>query len=123
MLAADDSSPFWTAFLIGAAMIAAAVLMIVVVNRAASGKTGPNPGTGIRTKDTRHSPEAWQAAHVAAKPFIQFGSVVMLACGCVVVALSSEPTALFGVALVGVVLMLVATLLGTVAANRAARAA
>ena len=102
-------------------MIAAAIAMIVVTNMAATGKIGPNPGVGIRTTDTRRSPEAWQAAHVAAKPFIQFGALALIACGCVVFALSSEPTALYGLALVGIVLMLIATLLGTVAANRAAR--
>jgi len=120
VFAADDSVPFWTALLIGGAMIAAAVAMIVIGNMAATGRIGPNPGVGIRTKDTRRSEKAWQAAHVAAKPFVQFGAVVMIACGCVVFALSSEPAALYGIALVGVVLMAIAMLLGTVAANRAA---
>ena len=118
MIAASDSVPFWVALLIGLAMIAAAVAIIVVTNRAANGALGPNAGFGIRTKATRSSPEAWQAAHRAAKPFAQFGAVVMIACGCVVFGLSTVPEALVAVALVGIGLMVVALLLGTVVAVR-----
>jgi uncharacterized membrane protein len=122
MIAAADSVPFWMALLIGGLMIAAAVAIMVVTSRAASGALGPNSGFGIRTASTRKSDEAWQAAHQAAKPFAQFGAVALLATGVVVFALSSEPAALFGVALVGIGLMVVAMLLGSVAAVRAAKA-
>ena len=122
MIAAADSVPFWVALLIGGLMIAAAIAIMVVVSRAASGALGPNRGFGIRTASTRKSDEAWQAAHRAAKPFAQFGALVLFVTGVVVFALSSEPAALFGVALVGIGLMVVAMLLGTVAAVQAAKA-
>ena len=53
MIAAADSVPFWVALLIGGLMIAAAIAIMVVVSRAASGALGPNRGFGIRTASTR----------------------------------------------------------------------
>ena len=121
MLAADDSVPFWVALLVGGAMILAAIAIVVVINRAANGSLGPNAGFGIRTKDTRRSDEAWQAAQLAAKPFAQFGAIALFVCGIVVFALGSAPTALVTIALVGMGLMVVSMLLGTIVGVRAAK--
>lgn len=121
-IVAADGMPFWTAALIGGLMIIAGVAVLATVNQCASGQIGRNRGVGIRTSATRASDEAWMAGHRAARPFLQFGAIAMFACGAVVFALSSQPAALFGLVVVGVGLLVVAALLGTVAANRAARA-
>lgn len=118
---AADSVPFGVTLLISAAMIAGAIAIIVITNKAASGSIPPNRGIGIRTTATRSSPEAWQAAHRAARPFVQFGAIALFVSGGVVLALSTAPTALFGVAIVGTVLMAIALVAGAIVADRAAK--
>ena len=121
VLAADDSIPFWGALLIGGALIAGSILVAVVNNRAVQGRLGPNHVAGMRTKATMSSPEAWQAAHKAAKPWVQFGTMAGFVSGVAVIALSSSATALLAVLAVGVVLSFGAVVAGAVVADREAK--
>ena len=52
----------------GALLVASGILVIRVAQRTADGRLGPNRWAGTRTRTTRSSPEAWQAAHLAALP-------------------------------------------------------
>ena len=121
LFAADDSVPFWVAALLGASMIVAGIVMAVTTNRAIDGRLGPNRTAGIRTKATRASSEAWVAAHRAAKPWMQFASMIAVVTGFAVIALSSSTTALFTVLLVGAALMVVVAIVGSVFADREAK--
>jgi uncharacterized membrane protein len=121
LLAADDSVPFLVAVFLGAAMIAAGVVIAVTTNRAIDGRLGPNRAAGIRTKATRASSEAWVAAHRAAKPWMQFASMIAVVTGFAVIALSSSSTALFTVLLVGAALMAIVAIIGAVFADREAK--
>ena len=121
ILAADDTIPWIQGLLLGVAMIGAAIAIIVVNNGASSGRIGPNPGMGIRTTATRSSMEAWQAAHRAAMPIMQFAAMVSLATGVVVLFLRSSPTLFWGVLLVGVVLLASLSVVGAIVADRAAK--
>ena len=103
-------------------MIGAAIAIIVVNNGASNGRIGPNPGMGIRTTATRSSPEAWQAAHRAAMPIMQFAAVVSLATGVVVLFLRSSPNLFWGVLLVGIVLLAALSVAGAIVGDRAAKA-
>ena len=121
MLAADDSVSFALALFLGVVMIGSGVLIAVVNNRAADGRIGVNTVAGIRTKQTMASEEAWQAAHQAAKPWNQFGALMSIVTGFVVIGLSSSAVALFTVLFVGVALMLIAVVAGAVVGHRTAR--
>ena len=121
LLAADNSVPLWVAVLLGASMIVAGVAIAVTTNRAIDGRLGPNRTAGIRTKATRASSEAWVAAHRAAKPWMQFASMIAVVTGFAVIALSSSTTALFTVLLVGAALMVVVAIVGSVFADREAK--
>jgi len=121
MLAADETVSWLLGLLLGVAMIGAAIAIIVVNNGASNGRIGPNPGMGIRTAATRSSPEAWEAAHRAAMPIMQFAAVVSLATGVVVLFLRSSPTLFWGVLLVGVALLASLTVVGAILADRAAK--
>lgn len=121
LIAADDAVPFWVALLLGASMIAAGIVIAVTTNRAIDGRLGPNRTAGIRTKATRASSEAWVAAHRAAKPWMQFASMIAVVTGFAVIALNSSTTALFTVLLVGAALMVVVTIVGAVFADREAK--
>ena len=70
MLLAQEEQIGWTEALlvmivVGVLMAGAGVLIISIARRAADGRMGPNAVAGIRTRTTRSSPEAWQAAHQA----------------------------------------------------------
>ena len=121
LIAADDTVPWLLGLVLGLGMIAAAVAIIVVNNGAASGRIGPNPGMGIRTAATRSSAEAWQAAHSAAAPVMQFAAVVSLATGVLVLFLRSSPDLFWGALLVGAFLLAVLSVIGAVVGDRAAR--
>jgi len=122
ILAADDTIPWMLGLLLGVVMIGAAIAIIVVNNGASNGRIGPNPGMGIRTTATRSSPEAWQAAHRAAMPIMQFAAIVSLATGVVVLFLRSSPNLFWGVLLVGVALLTALSVTGAIVADRAAKA-
>ena len=121
ILAADDPVPWILGLLLGVVMIGAAIAIIVVSNGASNGRIGPNPGMGIRTTATRSSPEAWQAAHQAAMPFMQFAAIVSLATGVVVLFLRSSPTLFWGVLLVGATLLTALSVAGAIVADRTAK--
>lgn len=121
ILAADDTVPWILGLLLGASMIGAAVAIVVVNNRASTGRIGPNPGMGIRTAATRSSLEAWQAAHRAAMPVMQFAAIVSMATGVVVLFLRSSPILFWGVLLVGAALLAALSVIGAIVADRAAK--
>lgn len=56
--------------------VAAALLVQLVMRRAARGTLGPNHVAGMRTTATMSSPEAWRAAHEAAKGWTDVSTVV-----------------------------------------------
>jgi hypothetical protein len=93
----------------------------------ANGSLPRNDSTGIRTKWTTASPEAWAAGHRAAAPLLLAAGVAAAACGVLAIVLSAMPGARFGMApaLVtggaGYVLAVGLVLAGTARANRAAR--
>ena len=122
LIAADDTVSWLLGLVLGLAMIAAAVAIIVINNGAASGRIGPNPGMGIRTAATRSSEEAWQAAHSAAGPVMQLAAVVSLATGVLVLFLRSSPDLFYGALLVGALLLAVLSVVGAVVGDRAAKA-
>ena len=121
ILAADDPVPWILGLLLGVVMIGAAIAIIVVNNGASNGRIGPNPGMGIRTTATRSSPEAWQAAHRAAMPIMQFAAIVSLATGVVVLFLRSSPTLFWGILLVGAALLAALSVAGAIVADRTAK--
>ena len=121
LIAATDTVPWLTGLLLGLAMIAIAVTIIVVNNGAATGRIGPNPGFGIRTSATRSSKEAWRAAHQAAGPIMQFAAMVSLMTGIVVLFLRSSPNLFWGMLLVGAALLAILSIFGAVIADRAAK--
>lgn len=70
MILAQEEQISWGAAVavmigIGALMVGAGLLIISIARRAADGRLGPNAIAGIRTRTTRSSAEAWQAAHQA----------------------------------------------------------
>lgn len=121
IFAADDTISWFLGLLIGVGMIGAAIAIIVVTNGAASGRIGPNPGTGIRTAATRSSLEAWQAAHRAAMPIMQFAAVLGMATGAVLLFLRSSPSLFWGVLFVGVALLAAFSVWAAIVADRAAK--
>lgn len=121
IFAADDTIPWISGLLLSVAMIAVAVAIIVVNNAASSGRIGPNPGIGIRTTATRSSADAWQAAHRAAMPVMQFAAMVSLVTGVVLLFLRSSPSLFWGVLLVGASLLGALSVAGAIVADRAAK--
>ena len=70
MLLAQEDQIGWTEALlvmigVGVLLVGAGLLIMSVARKAADGRLGPNALAGIRTRTTRSSAEAWQAAHQA----------------------------------------------------------
>ena len=70
MILAQEDQIGWSAAVavmigVGALMVVAGLAIIGMARRAADGRLGPNALAGIRTRTTRSSPGAWQAAHQA----------------------------------------------------------
>ena|GEM_PF-544322 len=77
MLAQQDPTS-WTGpvvimVLVGAMVILAGITIILIAERAAEGRLGPNRVAGIRTRATRSSDEAWVAAHRAGHKHTTWG--------------------------------------------------
>lgn len=73
MVAAESGEPAAWAFLLVMAVmfVGVGVVLLVIGRRAADGLLEPNPWSGIRTKATMASPEAWYAGHRAAAGFLK----------------------------------------------------
>jgi len=55
-----------------AGIVVIAVTAYVPTRMAAAGRLGPNSLGGFRTRATKKSPEAWQAAHQAALIYVRY---------------------------------------------------
>lgn len=101
---------------VGSLLVASGFLVIGIAQRAADGRLGPNRWAGTRTRTTRSSPEAWQAAHLAAlPPSILAGRVFILSAAFGMLGVvSGDPetsVAIWGVVIGVGVLVATATLL------------
>lgn len=123
MSSANDTFPWW-----GNALMVASIILTVgitwnVTTRAADGRLGPNPISGMRTRTTMASPEAWQAGHIAALAVLRKAvpvTLVLLVVG-VVMAVVQPPFG-FIVLVITQLVFLVAMWPTMRAANRAAKA-
>lgn len=59
-------------------LVILSALCLTIPRQAASGKLSKNIAVGIRTRETRKSEEAWQAAHLAAIPILKATGIVGL---------------------------------------------
>ncbi len=113
----------------GIGLVLTGVVVQLVGRGAASGSIERNSVTGIRTKATQSSDDAWRAGHVAAAPWLSASAVIAGGSGVVTLMLAiallatgRENPAVLAVPIVGVVVMLGLLVLSTVKANAAARA-
>jgi hypothetical protein len=120
-LVAVDGWPIAVALLLGVLLILAAVVLWVVAARTANGSLGPNRWAGLRTRATMASPEAWVAAHRAARAGMQTAAVILGVTGVAVGVLAWTTDLLPLIVLVGVALMSGALVRATMIANRAAK--
>ena len=111
----------------GALLVASGFLVIGIAQRAADGRLGPNGWAGTRARTTRSSPEAWQAAHLAALPPSVLAGRMFI--GCAVLGMlgvvSGDPEtsiAIWGVVIgVGVLVATAVLLYGAWIAQQAAK--
>jgi len=114
-------------FGIGALVAASGWLVIEVARRAADGRLGPNGWAGTRTRSTRSSPEAWQAAHLAGLAPSLLSGRIFIASALVGVAgmVSGDPetaVAIWGVVIgVGVLVATAVLLYGAWLAQKTAK--
>ncbi len=106
--------------LIGVVLVAAAALMVVITDRAADGRLGPNSWAGMRTKETMAGPRQWRAAHEAARGATWVAAVGLGMSG-VVAAVLSEPFLVAGITVAGAVWAVVWALVGLSRGEQAAR--
>lgn len=73
LLAVESGEPTSWAFLLIMAglFVGIGVLILIIGGRSAQGTLEPSPRTGIRTKATTASTEAWYAGHRAAAGFLK----------------------------------------------------
>lgn len=120
----EDATIGLASALSGGALVVLAVVLVLVMHLAATGRIGPNPWAGVRTRETMAGPRQWRAAHRAA-----MGPTVVAAIGMAVAAAVAfvlrTPAMLAGVVMAAavwtVVWLLVALIRGEQAARDAAR--
>lgn len=123
MSSANETFPWWLNLIMVAAIVLTVGLTWVVTKRGADGRLEPNPISGMRTRATMASPEAWQAGHVAALAVLRKVvpvTLVLLVVG--VVLAVTQPLIGFGVLAASQLMFLVAMWPTIRAANRAAKA-
>lgn len=76
-----------------AGYIILSITMLWVARAGANGSLDVNGAIGVRTQQTRESPQAWKAAHRA---FLPFATAVAVTCAVFVVALPLMYFAAFG---------------------------
>lgn len=109
-----------------AALGGAAVLLVVAavvgatVAAAAAGRLGPERGLGLRTPALLAGPRQWRTGHRAALVPVEVG-VAGLAASALALAALRDPAIMIGVALAGVVWLVVWLLVGLIRAEQAAR--
>lgn len=59
-------------------LVIVSALCLMIPQQAASGKVSKNIAVGIRTRETKKSEEAWQAAHLAVMPILKATGIVGL---------------------------------------------
>ncbi|ANP74670.1 SdpI family protein [Cryobacterium arcticum] len=99
------------------------ILVVVISERAASGRLGINSLAGIRTSALMASEAAWTAGHRAARIPLGLAGVVLFLAGGVALAFRlGEPATgaiVLSAAVASVVLIVIAAVVATPAANRA----
>lgn len=117
---ASDPMPLGTAIGLGAVLVAAGVILLVVALRSRSGTLPRNWIVGIRTTTTLASDEAWIRAHHASATPLLLGSIGTMLAGLVLLL---RPTNGFGLAIVtaGLIWLLFWVIRAGVAGQRAAR--
>ncbi len=76
-----DPMPLGSAILLGAMLIAAGILLVVVALKSRSGTLPRNWVVGLRTPLTLASDEAWDTAHRAGAPALMVGAVATIVAG------------------------------------------
>lgn len=113
-----------TGVISGVALIAASLLSLLIVQRAADGRLRKNAWMGLRTFATTSSDEAWLAAHRAGVDAVRVGAIVGAAGGFLAVVLTLAPLPWWlplGAIVVGLGSIIVLTLVATVRGHRAAK--
>src|SRR5690606_6495422 len=75
--ALNEQVPLFAVVVTTVSMLASAVVVAVVMRRAATGRLGVNHLAGLRTRSTMRDEAAWRAAHRAARPPTDVGMAGM----------------------------------------------
>ena len=134
MLAEQDPIPWPAAIalmvIVGVVLVGSGWLVIEVARRTADGRLGPNGWAGTRTKATRSSPEAWQAAHKAGLDRTLQGGWACIATGVLSIPIglalggddANRATTVWGVAVgVGSLILTILIVMGAVQSQAAAK--
>lgn len=109
-----------TSLLLGAVLVAASILMVIVISRAGAGRLGPNRWVGLRTRETLAGPRQWRAAHEAARGAVTVGAIGMAMAG-LSAAMVRDLALLAGVVVAGAVWGVIWALVGLMRGEQAAR--
>ena len=99
-------------------IVAAGVLVTVIGRLTATGRIGRNNFAGIRSKRSMADDESWTIVHRGAQPWMLAGGVMIILSGVIAAAVPAETASAIIVG-VGVALVMVCTVLGTLAGHRA----
>lgn len=112
-----------TSLPISVAAVLVGILILVIGLRSRAGRIRRNPFTGIRTRASMASPEAFAAANRAGAPMMMVGGVLAIVGGLIglPVGLTGHGLAGLACAFVGIVLMGVCAGIGGVVGNNAAK--
>jgi hypothetical protein len=118
----EEQVPLATVLAVAIILVAAALLLLVLGERAAEGRLARNYTMGIRIRSTLASDDAWLAGHQAARLPTDIGAIGLGLSGVLAVLLQGSSVGFVATVLAGAAWLFIWIFIGAKRADRAAKA-